>query len=364
MKIRAGLPAGVNALLFEAARRRRRLEGLLCGRLEEDGFSEVLLPILDYFDPYQSLLSETSRERLYRFVDRDGQLLALRGDFTPMLARLIAPRLQALELPQRLFYRGDVVRYQEVRPGRMREYSELGVELLDERTMDNDQTVLALFADLLLIARGGLTEAEDSAQTATDDLRIVVGRAGALDNLVQEVGGDITTLADVARRDRGAARRKSAALAEIVESGTPAELSVLGDEAARQVESLKARCTRLEARFAGTGVHVAVDLAEFATSTLSPRLGPEHSPDQISEADASLADRGYYDGIVFKAYLAGSSQPVGRGGRYDRLFAALGAEVGATGFSLAIDRLLPSDRSKARADLLRQAESKAGGTAS
>ena len=99
MRISAGLPTGVSAALFDSVKRRRRLEARLTALLEERGFAEVLLPILDYFEPYRPLLQERLLKQLYRFVDRDGQLLVLRGDFTPMLARLLAPHLDDLELP-------------------------------------------------------------------------------------------------------------------------------------------------------------------------------------------------------------------------------------------------------------------------
>jgi len=69
MKISAGLPTGVSAALFDSARRRRRLEARLSGLLEERGFAEVLLPILDYFEPYRPLLTGRRLEQLYRFVD-------------------------------------------------------------------------------------------------------------------------------------------------------------------------------------------------------------------------------------------------------------------------------------------------------
>lgn len=118
MRVSAALPAGVAALFFEAAAERRRLEGQLAAVLEAAGYGEVLLPILDYFEPYEPLLGAAARGRLYRFVDRGGEVLALRADFTPMLARLLAPRLAHLPLPLRLFYRGDVVRQQEDRSGR------------------------------------------------------------------------------------------------------------------------------------------------------------------------------------------------------------------------------------------------------
>ena len=72
-----------------------------------------------------------------------------------MLARLLAPHLDDLELPLRLYYRGDVVRHQPLRPGRMREYSQLGAELLGGDRTEADERMLTLFLDLLLQARGG-----------------------------------------------------------------------------------------------------------------------------------------------------------------------------------------------------------------
>src|SRR5258708_5187430 len=130
MKVSTALPTGVAALLFESARARRRVEGRVAGVVGGQGYVEAILPILDYLEPYGALLTPASRGELYRFIDRDGEQLALRADFTPMLARLLAPRLHSLRLPLRLFYRGDVVRYEESRPGSRRELYQMGVELL------------------------------------------------------------------------------------------------------------------------------------------------------------------------------------------------------------------------------------------
>ncbi|HEX2164041.1 MAG TPA: ATP phosphoribosyltransferase regulatory subunit, partial [Thermoanaerobaculia bacterium] len=157
MRISASLPQGVAALLFGAARRRRELEARLVERLSAAGFDEVVLPIVDYLEPYEPLLAAAGRGELYRFVDRDGELLALRADFTPMLARLLAPMLgggngggpPALALPLRLFYRGDVVRYGEERPGRDRELYQVGAELLGVPGADGEREMLRLFLALL-----------------------------------------------------------------------------------------------------------------------------------------------------------------------------------------------------------------------
>ena len=92
------LPQGVQALLFESAERRRRLEDAVVRVLADAGFRETVLPVLDFSAPYDGVTAEGD-ERLYRFVDRGGELLALRADFTPMAARVVAPRLAGPNTP-------------------------------------------------------------------------------------------------------------------------------------------------------------------------------------------------------------------------------------------------------------------------
>src|SRR5258708_18220301 len=203
MRVSAALPPGVAALFFESARARRRLEARVAELLEGRGYAEAILPILDYLEPYEALLTPASRGELYRFIDRDGETLALRADFTPMLARLLAPRLGTLRLPLRLFYRGDVVRYEENRPGSRRELFQMGVELLgmaEPAAPDSaeaaEREVLELFLEAL--AGGG-----------AGPKQVVLGLAGCLDAaLLAAAGISPGNLAAAgARRERGVVRR-------------------------------------------------------------------------------------------------------------------------------------------------------------
>lgn len=315
MRVSAALPTGVAALLFESARRRRDAEERLVARLRDADYSEVILPILDYLEPYDALLTPASRGELYRFIDRDGDLLALRADFTPMLARLLAPRLASLSLPLRLYYRGDVIRYQEERAGRAREFYQLGAELLGLPGETAEREVLRLFLELATGAGGGA-------------LQLVLGFAGALDGLLlaADVADPALLAAAVARRERGEVRRACPTLLGVVENGVPDRPEDLGPEAAARLRGLLALRDELAAAF--PQALLTIDLAEFARNSLDPRL-------TVSEGE-----RPYYDGLVFHAYAGPAALPVGGGGRYDRLFKALGAEIPAVGFSLSLERLL------------------------
>ncbi|HEX7182744.1 MAG TPA: ATP phosphoribosyltransferase regulatory subunit [Thermoanaerobaculia bacterium] len=315
MKISAALPTGVAALLFESARQRRKTEERLVALLQGAGYSEVILPILDYLEPYEALLTPASRSELYRFIDRDGEQLALRADFTPMLARLLAPRLAGMPLPLRVYYRGDVVRYEEERAGRQREFYQVGAELLGIAGEAAEREILLLFMDAL-------------APTESEEIQVVMGFAGALDRLLldADVEDPVGLAAAVARRERGPVRRACPRLLAVVESGLPDRPDDLGPEAAGRLRALLAVCDELADIF--PAARVTVDLAEFARHSLDPRLTVE------------AGGRSYYDGVVFRAYAGAGALPVGGGGRYDSLFRRLGAEVPAVGFSLSLERLL------------------------
>ena len=318
MRVSAALPIGVAALLFESARRRREAEGRLVGLFEGAGYSEVILPILDYLEPYEALLTSASRSELYRFIDRDGEQLALRADFTPMLARLLAPRVDALEMPLRLFYRGDVIRYEEERAGRQREFYQVGAELLGIAGDEAEHEILRLFLESLSLAGGS-------------GLQVILGFAGALDHLLLGAGVDdpLTLAAAVARRERGPVRCACPNLLAVVESGLPDRPEDLGSAAADLRRLLDLR-DELAAAF--PQVHLSIDLAEFARHGRDARLTPD------------VGERSYYDGVVFRAFAGASALPVGGGGRYDSLFRRLGAEVPAVGFSLSVERLLDAGR--------------------
>ncbi|MEM7482471.1 MAG: ATP phosphoribosyltransferase regulatory subunit [Acidobacteriota bacterium] len=318
MRISAALPPGVTALLFDAAARRRRIEGRCLERLEEAGFSEVILPILDYLEPYEPILTEATRGELYRFIGRDGDQLAIRSDFTPMLARLLAPRLAALDGPLRLYYRGDVVRYGDI--GREREQYHLGAELLGVPGEAGEVEMLRLF-----LALASEVEAP----------RVVLGFAGALDELLRRVLKETPEEAErrsveellhaLRRRERRPLRLAHRSLLEIAEHGVPADPATLGTPAAERLAALAELVEELHGEF--PAVSFEIDFAEFAHHTLDADL------------EDGVRDRTYYDGLVFRVYAAGSGRSCGSGGRYDRLFRGLGAEVPAVGFSFGLDRL-------------------------
>jgi len=226
--VRKRYPTGVRPLLIEAAARRKRIEQRFVERLESAGYDEIILPILDFVDVYAPVIAPDAARRSYRFTDRDGELVALRSDFTPMVARALAPSLST-DARLRVFYRGDVIRCDRTPLGTNREMFQIGAELIGDASADADLEALRLAADL------------------AGDARVVY--------------------CDAARR-----------------------LDV-----------------RLDERFV-----------------------------RDETADDSM---GYYTGLRFSVYAAGTRRKIAQGGRYDSLYERFGAAAPAIGFTYTIDDL-------------------------
>jgi ATP phosphoribosyltransferase regulatory subunit HisZ len=140
-------PTGARPLLIEETARRRRIESRFVSLLERDGFAEIVLPIIDFAEPYAGLTERAAARQSYRFTDREGELVAIRSDFTPMVARALAPSLDG-NLPLRVFYRGDVVRCEATRLGTNRELFQIGAELIGDGSRVADLDVLRLVCDI------------------------------------------------------------------------------------------------------------------------------------------------------------------------------------------------------------------------
>ena len=197
-------PTGVRPLLIEETALRRRVEARVVEILDRERFAEVVLPIIDYAEPY-AVLGDPGARQTYRFVDRDGDLVAVRSDFTPLVARALAPALADAPLPLRVFYRGDVVRLNPPRLGRQREMFQIGAEIVGDGSAAADSLLLsvateavrALGIEPLVVCSD--TDDRDSDRSYYTGLRfhiydsaaprIPVAQGGRYDSLYERFGG-------------------------------------------------------------------------------------------------------------------------------------------------------------------------------
>ncbi|MCI0525680.1 MAG: ATP phosphoribosyltransferase regulatory subunit [Acidobacteria bacterium] len=316
------IPAGVQYFFDDEVKLRRYLERRAMDVFTGWSYDEIILPMFDYHDLFARGMGEENAERTYRFVDRDGALLALRPELTTLVARTVATRFIKRERPVRLCYSGEVFRYDEPTERAAREFHQLGVEHIGEPDIVADIEVL-LVATEVLTALG------------LDGFRIALSHVDFFNGVA-----DFLRLDDADRAELRELidRRNSLALEEFlrrhaahIEQERRAGFSRLIQIAGKRDAIQRAQGILLNERS-----RAAVDHLDRIYSTLAA-LGLEEN------FDIDLGDTGgleYYTGLTFKVYVPDLGVEIGGGGRYDNLISNFGKSEPAVGFSLSLDGLV------------------------
>ncbi len=308
----APIPPGALDLTGDAVRRRRALQRATMGVLERAGYEELSPPTFEYEEVFRRAGGAEVAEKLIRFVDLDGRILALRYDFTSSIARVAATTFADAPRPLRLCYSGTVYRQEPERGARARETLQVGAELLGQADLAADVEIVRLTVALVKAAgvqdfqvnvghvgvlAGGLAAVDESLRS---DARRWIDRKdrGSLARALAGAGGDARALLElpfvIGRRDAIAGALRSAPA-----TARPGLEHLLSLDAALSAEER---------------THLVYDLGE-------------------------VRGLDYYTGIHFELFVAGAGRAVGVGGRYDDLMGRFGRPMPAVGMSLDLDAL-------------------------
>ncbi len=143
---------GTRDFLADDCRARHVIEETARARAAASGFAEVATPIFEFTNVFARTLGDTSdivTKEMYTFDDRSGDSLTLRPENTAGIVRAFLSNNLAQALPWKVFYRGPMFRYERPQKGRLRQFHQIGVELLGVRAPWGDVEVIALAADIL-----------------------------------------------------------------------------------------------------------------------------------------------------------------------------------------------------------------------
>lgn len=114
------------------------------------GFQEYEGPCIETIDLYAAKSGdELVKEQSFVFPDRSGELLALRPELTPTLARMIASKQNELVFPLRWWSFGPFWRYERPQKGRSREFYQWNVDLIGTDSIQADAEVIAVICEFL-----------------------------------------------------------------------------------------------------------------------------------------------------------------------------------------------------------------------
>lgn len=283
---------------------------------ESFGYQEYDAPFLESIDLYAAKSGEELvKEQSYVFEDRGGNLITLRPELTPSLARMIAQQQGQLAFPLRWWSFGPFWRYERPQKGRTREFFQWNVDLIGAANTAADAEVVAVLATFF--REVGLTP---------QDTLILVNNRQLIEKELERLGiasdGRKAVFRLVDRRDKMSQQDWALYASELGLSTAQIDglIRMVSDNDLWEKSS---------------------DLCEFfpAIEALGVQEYVRFAPDIIRGLD-------YYTGIVFEAQAIRGDlrRSLLGGGRYDDLLADVGGEaMPATGFAmgdLAISVLL------------------------
>jgi ATP phosphoribosyltransferase regulatory subunit len=306
------LPQGVRDWLPHELARKRDVERILRAVFGRWSYEEVQTPTFERFDVIEKGLGNELTELSFQFNDRRATMLALRPELTTPIARLVSTRMREAELPLRLSYVATAFRYYEQpQEGRMREFTQAGVELIGSPGIDADAETL--FMAIEACDEIGMRDATYDI----NDSRIV-------DGILAGVGlsGDEIPAAKTLMKERNIVGLRAFGKPQLIDFALRRG-GRDGIAAARKV------CKTNESQ-------AALDRLE----TLLMRAAALGYGDRVSVDFALLRDLDYYTGFIFEGYLPEIGFPLCGGGRYDSLLPKFGYAVPAVGWSAGVERLL------------------------
>lgn len=262
------------------------------------GYQEYDGPFIEKIDLYAAKSGEELvKEQAFVFADRGGDLVTLRPELTPSLARMVASKQNELIYPLRWWSFGPFWRYEKPQKGRTREFFQWNIDMIGVDSAEADAELVAICATFL--KKSGL---------APEQVSIFVNHRKLMEGQLLRLGIEPSQTKAVFhlidRKDKlsvesWTARAREVGLSEVQYKGLSELLE--NKELWRQSPELVKVFEVLE----------SLGVIEFV----------QYDPSIIRGLD-------YYTGIVFEAWdVGGDGRAVLGGGHYDNLVGDVGGET-------------------------------------
>ena len=271
------------------------------------GYQEYDGPFIETLDLYAAKSGEELiKKQSFVFEDRGGDVVTLRPELTPSLARMIAAKQNELTYPVRWWSFGPFWRYEQPQKGRAREFFQWNIDMLGVDSPEADAELIAVAATFLRSV--GLSP--ERALIYVNNRRLMEAQFDSL-GIAVEKRPDISSLVD--RRSKMESAKWDAYALELGLTQTQLDglKDILGNyDLWKQSDEL----TRTFAALDALGVR---DYAKFDPNIMRGLL--------------------YYTGTVFEAFDTTGSlkRSILGGGRYDNLLADVGGQpLPGVGFAM------------------------------
>lgn len=315
-------PNGTKDYLPLEAKSKRYLEREINSIFTQWGYDEVVTPVFEFFNALSVGIGADLQQKMYKFFDRNGHILALRPEMTAPIARLVANRLEEAPRPLRLSYQSNVFRYDSPQAGKQREFYQAGIELIGAKEPLADAEILAIVVEIF-------------QKVGLNNFSIDLNQIDYFIGLMEET--DLEKEMKV-KLKKALSQKDFVGLKELVKTSSLTDRqreAILTLPELRGNEEVLNKARKL---IDNQKSRIALDNLAAIYQNLES-LGVS---DYVNLDLSIIRNLDYYTGMVFEGYTQDLGFTICGGGRYDNLLEEFGLESSATGFAVGIDRLLLS----------------------
>ena len=309
------LPEGIAEILPEDAQYLEATRRNLLDVFSAWGYERVIPPLIDFVDTLKIGSGQDLDLQTFKLIDQlSGQMLGIRADMTPQVARIDAHQLNQ-QWPTRLCYAGTIVHAQGSALDRSRTPMQIGAELYGYQGLDGDMEIIRLMLEMLATAK-------------LQNIHLDLGHVGVYRSLVAQAQLN---------------KKQEALLFDVLQRKAQAELEVLLESFNLDVNLTniflklpglnggEELFTRAQDILSDADAQVQSAIADL--EQVSKLLSKYFPALPVSYDLAELRGYHYHTGIVFAAFVPECGREIARGGRYDNIGMAFGRARPATGFS-------------------------------
>ena len=146
-------PKGTRDIIQTESYKWQYVEELVKNILNNYGYKEIRTPVFESTELFQRGVGDTTdvvQKEMYTFEDKGGRSITLRPEGTAGVVRAyIENGMSSMPSPIKLWYNMAMYRYENVQKGRLREFHQIGAEILGSSSYKADVELITMAKDII-----------------------------------------------------------------------------------------------------------------------------------------------------------------------------------------------------------------------